>query len=272
MVACGAFDYTGVNRATLLASVKFFSETARKEKKKLEKQVTAGQLSMFEEEMPHSTPHYIEVEPFTKKEQLRLEKKASGMFLSEHPLDAPAFPEYPYTDIDEIRRAFLGEEEETDEPDYSFEENSYDESTLFYVRGIVTQIKEVITKKNEKMAFMTIEDVTSQIEVPLFPSVYAAYKERITEDDVVTILGTAHVSEKGDLSLKPNALCREDEIRQGIFISLPENVSMDTFVDEARLYFKSMHKNNKRIHRYIFREGNENTLTNLVFTTQCIRL
>lgn len=246
LICCGAFDYTGVNRATQLESVKYFSETIKKEKKRQDK--IDGQLSLFGEN-GHPTPAYLEKEEYSKKELLRLEKKASGMFLSEHPLDAPAFPEYPYTDIAEIRRAFLGEEEEPEEDTYGYDpeaavseqtENPYDENTPFYIRGIVTEVKEVITKKGEKMAFMTMEDATSQIEVPLFPSVYKAYKDRLTEDDVVTVLGT--VAEKdGNITMKPNCLCREDEIREGIYLSLPDDVPAADFVDEARLFFKSMH-------------------------------
>ena len=250
LICCGAFDYTGVNRATQLESVKYFSELIKKEKKRQDK--IEGQMSLFGEGNEHPTPPYLEREEYSKKELLKLEKNASGMFLSEHPLDAPAFPEYPYTDIAEIRRAFLGEEEELSEDDYGYDpeaaaasavktENPYDENTQFYVRGIITEIKEVITKKGEKMAFMTIEDATNRMEVPLFASVYAAYKDRLTEDDVVTVLGTVTVKDNGDISMKPNCLCREDEIREGIYLSLPDNVPAGEFVDEARLFFKSMH-------------------------------
>ena len=268
LVMCGAFDACHTeNRASMLASVKLFSEDIKKridKTKRAAAKLDEGQLSLFdldaalaetynmESNKGKAKPEYIHCEEFEPKELLEAEKKASGMFLSSHPLDAPGYPEYNYTSIMDIRHGFL-EEEEGEDDSLSGTEDAlaaseqqpvYDAETDFYVRGIVTGLKEVVDKRGGLMAFLTIEDTTDAIEVPLFASIYAAYKGRLAIDDVITVLGNVTVKGDSDISLKPRCFATDDEIAKGIFIQKPRGKSLTDFADEVRLFFKSSHTSN----------------------------
>lgn len=268
LVMCGAFDACHAeNRASMLASVKLFSEDIRKrfdKAKRAAAKLDEGQLSLFdldaalaetyntESKKGKAKPEYIHCEEFEPKELLEAEKKASGMFLSSHPLDAPGYPEYNYTSITDIRRGFLGEEEEEtdsvsdteDQPVTSIQQPVFDAETDFYVRGIITGLKEVVDKRGGLMAFLTIEDTTDTIEVPLFASIYTAYKGRLAVDDVITVMGNVTVKGDSDISLKPRCFATDEEIAKGIYIQKPKGKSLSEFADDVRLFFKSSHTSN----------------------------
>ncbi|MBI4714206.1 DNA polymerase III subunit alpha [Candidatus Uhrbacteria bacterium] len=71
--------------------------------------------------------------------------------------------------------------------------------------GIVTSIKEIVTKKGDQMAFVGIEDTTGAIELVLFPEVYEKAKENLQVDKLMLV--SAKVSRRnGEMSLLANSL------------------------------------------------------------------
>ena len=61
--------------------------------------------------------------------------------------------------------------------------------------GIIKDVKEIITKKNEKMAFMTLEDDTASIELVVFPKVYSKYFN-VRKGQIVKVFGTVEKQPK----------------------------------------------------------------------------
>jgi len=57
------------------------------------------------------------------------------------------------------------------------------------VVGIVEEMREVITKKNEKMAFIKIADLNDTIEVVVFPRTFETYKEFLALEKCVAVKG-----------------------------------------------------------------------------------
>ena len=56
---------------------------------------------------------------------------------------------------------------------------------------LVTGLKEFITKKGDKMAFVQVEDLTGHAEVTIFPKTYAAIKETLhSERPLIELSGT----------------------------------------------------------------------------------
>jgi DNA polymerase III subunit alpha len=54
---------------------------------------------------------------------------------------------------------------------------------------MITAVRELITKKGDKMAFVTLADQKDQIEMVAFPSTYAEQKELFTVGQCVAIKG-----------------------------------------------------------------------------------
>jgi DNA polymerase-3 subunit alpha len=63
--------------------------------------------------------------------------------------------------------------------------------------GIVSTLKEILTKKGERMGFITIEDLTGSVEVVVLPDIYAACVECLKSDEPLLVAGTLEVGEKG---------------------------------------------------------------------------
>jgi DNA polymerase-3 subunit alpha len=73
----------------------------------------------------------------------------------------------------------------------------YDSGTLVKVGGIITDVKTIITKKNQKMYKVILEDITSDVEIILFPSIAKKYDDSffIKGDSIVV---TGSISRDGD--------------------------------------------------------------------------
>lgn len=57
------------------------------------------------------------------------------------------------------------------------------------IGGMITTVKQVITKKNDRMAFLTIEDLTGSIEAVIFPKLFADNTELIASEKCVALSG-----------------------------------------------------------------------------------
>ena len=65
----------------------------------------------------------------------------------------------------------------------------YDPTSAIRVGGVITAISTIKTKKGEKMAFLTLEDMDEKIEITLFPSIYQDYKEFCHVGKIVEVIG-----------------------------------------------------------------------------------
>jgi DNA polymerase-3 subunit alpha len=112
-----------------------------------------------------------ECEPAKPFEKLAWEKELLGLYISGHPLDK-------YREKLEAR-PFNNK---------TLKETGKDNMEITVV-GIVEEMREVITKKNEKMAFVKIADFYDTIEVVVFPKTFEKYKEFIATEKCLAIKG-----------------------------------------------------------------------------------
>ena len=62
--------------------------------------------------------------------------------------------------------------------------------------GILTEVKGKATKKGAYMGFVTLEDLTGQIECLVFPKVYERYQGMMAADDLVVLSGKLSIREE----------------------------------------------------------------------------
>ncbi|MDD5218892.1 MAG: OB-fold nucleic acid binding domain-containing protein, partial [Candidatus Omnitrophica bacterium] len=55
--------------------------------------------------------------------------------------------------------------------------------------GIVDNIKEIVTKKGDKMAFVTLQDLSGSCEVVAFPEIYKSANALMTKDATIFVRG-----------------------------------------------------------------------------------
>jgi len=57
------------------------------------------------------------------------------------------------------------------------------------IAGIISAVRELITKKGDKMAFVTLSDQKDSIEMVVFPNLFAEQKDLLTVGNCVAIKG-----------------------------------------------------------------------------------
>jgi len=138
----------------------------------------AGQGSIFDglfdsAEEPAAARHHPPVPPeeFDKPELLAMEKETLGLYVSEHPLSPLRAELRAKTDatIAELERRRDGEN--------------------VVVGGIVSEVKQLTTKRGEQMVFLRLDDVTGGIEVVVFAAAYAAATDLCVVDRIVIVKG-----------------------------------------------------------------------------------
>ncbi len=176
LIKSGACDCFGVSRAAMLASL----DTVVAQAQSKAKAKASNQMSLFAmipaAAQPAKLPgvglecpeaHLPEMDD---SEKLRKEKEALGFFLSSHPLTAYG---------KEIIRLRLTRLEDA---------RAMTGNAEISCAVLVTGIKEVLTKsKGERMAFVTVEDVTGHGEVTFFSEPYARCRELLHSEEPILL-------------------------------------------------------------------------------------
>jgi DNA polymerase-3 subunit alpha len=168
LIKSGSMDCFGVPRAEMADALDRVVATAQKRAKDRD----SGQMSLMGMAgmdvpslpgtgLPQDGPPLGE---WADDERLRQEKEALGFFLSSHPL---------LTFRHEIRRMKLVDLQEAAD---------YPGGVQLRTAVIVTGVKEIITKKGGKMAFLEVEDLVGGGECAVFPDSWTEMKEIFTSD------------------------------------------------------------------------------------------
>ncbi|MDD5291113.1 MAG: DNA polymerase III subunit alpha [Patescibacteria group bacterium] len=106
--------------------------------------------------------------PAQEREKLNWEKELLGFYITEHPFSS--YEKYlldTITPLAQLQSALLEDFGPDGEVNLSSGQNGNGE--LVNVSGIVTGIKKIITRTNESMFFVKIEDAISNVEILVFP-------------------------------------------------------------------------------------------------------
>jgi len=177
LIKCGAFISTGYNRAQLLSVIEACLARGQKDQEDRNK----GQISLLDMFCQGGTDQDIRVpgvEEFSLGEVLAMEKELLGLYVSGHPIGQYAALLELTTDcsLEEIIR--------------------YEEGTAVKVGGVVTHVKRHVTKKGDMMAYITLEDVSGNIEVLVFPKTFTSFIPLLTEDKLLLVSGRVNVQEE----------------------------------------------------------------------------
>jgi DNA polymerase-3 subunit alpha len=120
-----------------------------------------------------------EVPEWDEKLLLGFEKEALGFFITGHPLSRHAALMKRFVTANTASLSDLPDKSEV------------------RLCGIVNTLKEILTKKGERMGFIVIEDLTGSVEVVVLPDIYAASVEFLKSDEPLLVAGTLEVGDKG---------------------------------------------------------------------------
>jgi len=118
-----------------------------------------------------TAPTTTRVQDFSSQEKLRLEKELLGFYISDHPLSVVSRSARLMAPIN------LG-----DIPESS-------ETKVVTAIALILEIKEVVTKKGDRMAIVQLEDLTGSTEAVVFPKTFDKVKHLLEKDKRLMVWG-----------------------------------------------------------------------------------
>lgn len=178
LIKAGAFDRYG-SRSSLLHNLDVILAYASR----LAKEKASGQVDLFGtllEETVSVKPKLVLEPPqitHTVREELAWERELLGLYLSSHPLAA--------------FEVILSEQTL---PLNSFKPEH--DGKVVTVGGAVLEMREIVTKKGQKMAFVKMADQFGELELILFPSVYQQTIGIWERDRIIIVKGKINAKDR----------------------------------------------------------------------------
>jgi DNA polymerase III subunit alpha len=172
LIKCGVFDFLKVYRSQLLTCLEEVLERSQL----LQKKKGEAQISLFGPAQREEDP-YPDIEEFSEKQLIAFEKETIGFYFSQHPL------------------ARYQEEIKKITPEDTSTLMDRPNGSEIKICGLVSGMKEITTKKGDRMAFVTLEDMKGFVELILFPEVFKAGLTCVRSGEPIIVRGILDLSE-----------------------------------------------------------------------------
>ncbi|MGI5849599.1 MAG: DNA polymerase III subunit alpha [Christensenellales bacterium] len=222
MIIAGCFDSLGIKRSQLMAA----SERVLKSAQEAKKRNIEGQVSLFDA-LPalgySDADDYPNIAEYAKEKLLTMEKIATGVYLSGHPLDQYKV-ELEERDINIFKIMSATEDVNS---------AKYFESRVVELVGILIGIRRRSTKQKKMMANAFLEDLYGTIELVIFPSVYQKCELFLVDDSIVRVTGKVDIREGEVPQLLAENIVpfdRQDAsyLDKNLFIRIPKDMGEST--------------------------------------------
>ena len=197
LIKCGAFSFSKGRRSQMLAALEEILECSQT----TQKMKGEPQLSMWGVQPKEEEERYPDMDEFPEKQLVAFEKEMLGFYITRHPL---ASYEREIKRLTQDDTATLSKRQNGDE---------------VKVCGLVSQMKEIVTKKGDRMGFLSLEDMKGFVEVILFPEAFKSALPHLRGGDPVLVRGTLDLGED-------HVKIKAAEVRP---LSEPSDASMGNF-------------------------------------------
>ena len=206
-IKSGALDSFPANRRQMMMIYVQLIDQVNQEKKS----AMTGQMSLLdflgEEEKKDFDVKYPDVSEYDKEELLAYEKEVLGIYVSGHPLED--YQELMDLNISATTHDFIAD------PDTG--ETVAKDQILYTIGGMIAGKTVKMTKSNQNMAFITLEDLLGSVEVVVFPKKYEQYRQLLEPDSKIFVYGRASISEDEGKMLLERAVSF-DEIPKRVYV------------------------------------------------------
>ena len=179
LIKSGAFDFTKASRAQMILALDDAVDRAQSFQKARESK-QLGIFAQSEEENPEGSEQkdLPEVEEWPENQLLAFEKEAVGFYITSHPLARfeKEIKLHTHEDTMSILTKHNGSE--------------------VTICGVASSVKEIQTRKGDRMAFLSLEDMKGFVEVILFPDVFQASLPYLRGDDPLVVRGVLDMEEE----------------------------------------------------------------------------
>ncbi len=182
LIKVGAFDSTGARRAQLdgvMDQALDAAAAAQRERARGQTNIFGGPL---EHELAGSDPWDLplpDLAEWDEATRLTYERELTGFYITAHPLDrhAPSIKKFATTSTVDLAEAA--------------------DNAEVRLCGIITTVKQMTTKKGDRMAYFQLEDLHGLVEIIAFPDLYKSVGTLLQPETVVRVTGTVDRAEKG---------------------------------------------------------------------------
>jgi DNA polymerase-3 subunit alpha len=182
LIKAGAFDSTGAKRAQLMAVL----DQAVEDGAAVQRERALGQTSIFGDDVHGAGPVAGSMEPalpnvpeWDQAERLKYERELTGFYITAHPLARYEATLRALATATTVGLAELADGKEV------------------RLCGIIAAVKSMLTKKGDRMAYLTLEDLHGTVEVIAFPDLFKAAGDLIAPERLVRLTGTIDRGDKG---------------------------------------------------------------------------
>ncbi|HHT9125939.1 MAG TPA: DNA polymerase III subunit alpha [Candidatus Brocadiia bacterium] len=172
LIKSGCFDSLPGHRAQLLTVL----DSALKIGAIMRQNKDTGQMSLFGDSRDLDSKSIIgetlpQVEPWSQKDTLKVEKETLGFYVTSHPLSRlkEIVMRYSSTSSADLQELTDGEE--------------------VLLGGVITSVRNSITKNGDPIAYITIEDLDGTVECVLFKRQLLEFSTLLNQDEIVFVRG-----------------------------------------------------------------------------------
>ncbi|WP_455376728.1 DNA polymerase III subunit alpha [Kaarinaea lacus] len=178
LIRAGALDELGPSRAMLMATL----STALKLAEQTLQNATSGQEDMFgnlvstaqnDESQSHE---FVQVDDWDDETRLNGEKETLGLYLTGHPIERW---ESELKGIITSKIVHL---------------NPTSNQTMI-VAGLIVAMRTMITKRGDRMAFITLDDRSGRVELAVFSEPFQQYRDLLAKDRLVIVEGDVSIDD-----------------------------------------------------------------------------
>jgi DNA polymerase-3 subunit alpha len=258
LIRAGAFDSlyeknAKVNRQSLYKSMELITAWGAKEAET----ASLGQGGLFDVMFNSAGggPALRAAEPeiafhaeWNHMEKLDAERELLGFYVSGHPLDPyrSLLRQVTTTSVEKIfEQAREGKLTPKSDGPMDWKARKASQANEPALGGILTAVKEIMTKKGDRMAFLTLEDFGGKIEVVVFPKSYEKCKDSVRTGNVVVVKGQVEGNEQGAKvlashieSLEKASAEKIKNVKTVVFRLDPYNTSRDQLASLKALCLK----------------------------------
>lgn len=203
----------------------------------------AGQLSLFDiapkDDLSALEVKMPELGEFDVETKLAFEKEMLGVYLSGHPLES-------YQDM-------LKSVCNASSLDFAYDEEEGMVNVApgkdYILGGIASVVNIKLTRNNQRMAFITLEDLVGSVEVIVFPRDFEKYKDLIEEGRKYIISGKASLEENDAAKLIAGKIIPFEEVPREVWLQFENRAELEKVEDELNKIFEG-NKGNARVMLY----------------------
>ncbi len=211
LVRSGSMDGFQIHRASLLFTI----DNALQSANQVSQNRTSGQVDLFANPTSEVTidHEYVDVPAWKMDQKLIGEKETLGLYISGHPIDRYRLE----------LQAITHQTIKTLKP----------QNKTIKIAGFIIAMRTMNTKRGDRMAFITLDDDTSRLEIAVFSDVYQKYREVLVKDNLIIVEGEVSRDEySGGFKMSANRILNISEARESFARYLQITVKSEQINDE----------------------------------------